>query len=279
MISQDEIRRNVLEAVGKVKETAPLTPSITNIVTMEYVADAQLAAGGLAVMVHLPDEGEAMVRAGSSFYFNVGTFSTVLAGTVPRAVQSLIGLSKPWVLDPVGIGIGGLRTDLLMMMRELSPSIIRGNASEIIYLASLWGLETGAAAGKVNGVETTETPDDAKAAAVSLARHIRGTVAVSGEVDLVTDGKVIVRAEGGSPLFTKVSGSGCSLGGVIAVYAAVADPFTASMAAVMAYNVAGSKAAKQAKGPASFKTAFLDELYCLTAEEIAAAPFNLEAAE
>lgn len=279
MISQEEVSRNVADAVRKVKEETPLVPSITNIVTMEYVADAQLAAGGLAVMVHLPDEGEAMARDGKAFYFNVGTFSTVLAGTMPRTIHLLFGLGKPWVLDPVGVGMGGLRTDILMMMRELSPTIIRGNASEIIYLASIWGLDIGDAEGKVNGVESTETPDMARTAAISLARHIKGTVAVSGAVDLVTDGKIVARAAGGSPLFTKVSGSGCSLGGVIAVYAAVTDSFTAAITAVLAYNAAGSKAALAAKGPASFKTAFLDELYSLTAEEIAEMPFVLEEAE
>ena len=40
-------------------------------------------------------------------------------------------LNKPWVLDPVAIGIGELRTDIIKKYKEYKPSIIRGNASEI----------------------------------------------------------------------------------------------------------------------------------------------------
>ena len=232
---------------------------------MELVANAQLAAGGSAAMVYLPDEGEGVAAAGESFYINLGTVMPFYAETLPRTVRALH--------DPVAIGIGSLRTELLRCFRAMPPAVVRGNASEIIALANLWGLDTGAAKGGVRGVDATDSVETARPAAEALASFIHGAVAVSGERDLVTDGTLTVRSEGGSKLFTKITGAGCSLGGVTAVYLAETSPFIAALTAVQAYNLAGTRAAREAKGPGSFTAAFLDALYAATPEEIAANPF------
>ena len=157
----------------------------------------------------------------------------------------------------------------------MPPAVVRGNASEIIALANLWGLDTGAAKGGVRGVDATDSVGAARPAAEALASFIDGAVAVSGEWDLVTDGTVTVRSEGGSPLFTKITGAGCSLGGVTAVYLAEASPFIAALTAVQAYNLAGTRAQREAKGPGSFRAAFLDALYRAKPGAIAENPFAL----
>ena len=74
------------------------------------------------------------------------------------------------------------------------------------------------------------------------------------------------------------TGFGCSLGGVAAVYATQADPFTAALAAVAHYNVAGTRAAAAADAPASFKVAFIDELYRAMPDDIANNPLRIEEA-
>ena len=182
------------------------------------------------------------------------------------------------MLDPVGIGIGSLRTQLIEAVRENPPAILRGNASEIIAVAELWGLagsETDDAGDGPRGVDSTDSVDAAERAAVACARFTGGAVAVSGTTDLVTDGAQVARLSGGSPLMTCITGSGCSLGGVCAVYACVADPFVAALAATAAYNLAGLRAAETCNGSGSFQVAFLDALYNLTAEEVAEAPLEL----
>ena len=140
-------------------------------------------------------------------------------------------------------------------------------------MANLWGLDSGVARDGVRGVDATDSVETARPAAEALASFIHGAVAVSGERDLVTDGTLTVRSEGGSKLFTKITGAGCSLGGVTAVYLAETSPFIAALTAVQAYNLAGTRAAREAKGPGSFTAAFLDALYAATPEEIAANPF------
>lgn len=272
-----EAMQKIADAVRDVRESVQLVGSITNGVTMDFVANAQLASGGSAAMVYLPDEAEYLVEASGAFYVNMGTLMPIYEQSVPAAVKKADVTHTPWVVDPVGIGIGSLRTKLLSDMAATKPSIIRGNASEVMALASLWGLSTGRS-GSVRGVDSTDPVSDAREAAIALAKWTGGAVAVSGEEDLVTDGHMVALGSGGSPIMEKVTGFGCSLGGVMAVYAASAEPFIAALAAVSLYNLAGARAATKAQAPASFKVAFLDELFAAQPEDVAASHFILQEA-
>ena len=264
MIDSEQLKQNVVKAVEEIRATNPMAGSITNTVTIDFVANAQLAVGGSAAMVYLPDEGEALVAGGGAIYLNMGTLFPIYEQTIPRAAKAAHDAGKPWVLDPVGLGIGSLRTQLVNELKQYKPAIVRGNASEIIALAGLWGLEGEAAdLSRVRGVDTTDTAD---------------AVVVSGEVDLITDGTTVAKSHGGSPLMSKITGCGCSQGGVLAVYACAADPFTAAVCGTAVYNVAGSRAAAVADAPASFKVAFIDELYRATAQDIANNQLDLEEA-
>jgi len=274
MKNETEIRQRIVEAARAVGRTNPLVGSITNSVTINLVANAQLAAGGSAAMVYLAEEGEFLAKAGGAFYINVGTIIPLYEESLPHTAKILRETGKPWVLDPVAVGIGTLRTKLLKLFKPYKPDVIRGNASEIMALAGLWELRDSGES-KVRGVDSTAEVLAAEAAAAALAGWTGGAVAVSGETDLVTDGRVAVLSRGGSPLLKKITGAGCSLGGVAAVYAAVTSPFIAALAATALYNLAGRRAEPKAAGPGSFQAAFLDELHKATPEDIADNPFEL----
>lgn len=279
MIEKSQIKKNVTAAAQRVRDTNPMAGSVTNTVTIDFVANAQLAVGGSAAMVYLPDEGECLVDAGNAVYLNMGTLFPIYSETIPRTARAAHESGKAWVLDPVGIGIGSLRTELLQELRPYKPTIVRGNASEIIALAGLWNLSgTAEDLSRARGVDSTDGVEAARAAAIALARFTGGAVAVSGEVDLVTDGAIVARSHGGSVLMSKITGCGCSQGGVLAVYATSADPFTAAVAGIAHYNIAGSRAAEQATAPASYKVAFIDELYRATPQDIAGNPLDVEEA-
>lgn len=276
MQTKEMIQQKMKEAVDRVREENPLAGSITNTVTINLVANAQLAVGGSAAMVYLPDEGECLAAAGSALYINVGTLLPVYEETLPRTARALHVQGRPWVLDPVGIGIGSLRTKLLQGFRDEKPTIIRGNASEIIALANLWQLESGQAADGVRGVDATDSVDAARRAAVSLARWTGGAVAVSGEHDLITDGQCTAFSYGGSHFMEKITGAGCSLGGVAAVYATAASPFIAALTASAIYNLAGKRAEAHCSGPGSFQVEFLDALYQASSADVAGNPLKIE---
>lgn len=275
-MTSDMLKQAIEQAAATVRQTNPLTPSITNTVTINFVANAQLAVGGSADMVYLPDEGEGLARICDAMYINVGTLFPIYAETLPKTAKTLHEEQKPWVLDPVAIGLGKMRTDLLTQFKEYKPSIIRGNASEIIALAGLWNVSGGSAVSDVRGVDSTDTVQAAKDAAMALASWTGGAVAVSGKEDLITDGKQVALSRGGSPMMPCITGTGCSLGGVMAVYAAAADPFVAAVTGAAVYNLAGSRAEQYVKGTGSFQTAFIDELYTARPADIAANPFTLE---
>lgn len=274
----DQYRDYIAAAVRTARATTPLSGSITNYVTIDFVANAQLAAGGSAAMVYLPDEGEALGAMSGSFYINVGTLLPSHEETMCRTATALCEHKTPWVLDPVGIGLGAVRGRILAHMKDHAPTIIRCNASEAIALADAWGLEGDYATSGVKGVDSTDEVDTARSAAIALARHVNGAVAVSGPVDLITDGQLVAHSQGGSPLMEKVTGFGCALGGVTAVYAACADPFTAALAGSAAFNCAATRAAAQTDVPANFKVTFIDELYRATPADIAANPLTIEEA-
>ncbi len=276
MIPNSDIKKQIIKAVEEVKQTNPMAGSITNSVTINFVANAQLAVGGSAAMVYLPDEGVFLAQAGGASYINVGTLLPIYEKSLPLMAKTLYDNKKAWVLDPVAVGIGEMRTQLLQTFKKYKPSIIRGNASEIIALAGLWELEGGTELSKVRGVDTTDEVRSAIPAAISLARWTNGAVAVSGQIDLITDGSQVAFSTGGSYLMTRITGAGCALGGVMAVYSAVAAPFVAALAGTAVFNLAGKRAESKVEGPGSFQTVFIDELYKASGVEIADNEFTLE---
>ena len=258
------LREQIAQAVNDVRETTPLAQSFTNFVTMNLVANAQLAAGGTAAMSFLPDDVIDTAEIAYKLHKN----------------------GKTWVLDPVAAGIGKTRTAILESFRTYPPTIVRGNASEIIALDAMWGLaqhDSTVPGTRPAGVEAVDEVDSAVDAAKRVARHLAkyspvgaGAVAVSGAVDLVTDGERVFRLPGGSAMMTKITGAGCSLGGVTATYLAVAEPLVAAISASLLYNRASEIAEAKSSGPGSFQVALLDALWNVTAEEVAASEIIID---
>lgn len=293
------IRQRVMNAVSTVRESTPLAQSFTNFVTINLVANAQLAAGGTAAMSYLPDDIIDTAQVARASYINVGTLLPFYADALDQITAYFHTASHPWVLDPVAAGIGSTRTRILSSFRENPPTVVRANASEVIALASIWGLDVPsttpaaddastddseadtaddapAAPTKPAGVEAVDDVDSSQAAAIAIARFLRATapnhraaVAVSGPVDLITDGDQVFRLFGGDAMMTKITGAGCALGGVTATYLAVCDPLVAALSAGLLFNRASEAAATSSSGPGSFQTAFLDALWNAGARDVA----------
>lgn len=287
LATDDPLRARIREAAQTVRDTTPLAQSFTNFVTINLVANAQLAAGGAAAMSFLPDDiADGEVASGAS-YINVGTLLPFYEDALEEIARHFHTDHHRWVLDPVAAGLGTTRTDILKSFKVAPPTIIRGNASEIIKLREMWELpldggsndDTSEQSSGPVGVESADDVEAAEDSARVLARFIakgdakgQGAVAVSGETDLVTDGEHTYRLPGGSAMMTKITGAGCSLGGVTATYLAVADPLIAALAASALYNRASETGEANSHGPGSFQVAFLDGLWSTTSEQIAASP-------
>ncbi|MDN5895539.1 MAG: hydroxyethylthiazole kinase [Nocardioides sp.] len=241
------------ELLPRVRETQPLVQCLTNSVTTNFVANALLAVGASPAMVDIPEEAGLLARSAGALLVNLGTPSGEQREAMLEAATAANDAATPWVLDPVGVGALPIRTELAQRLAGLRPTVIRGNASEIRALAGH------GAGGK--GVDASDEVDDARSPAVELAQSTGAVIAVSGAVDLITDGHTVVRIANGDPLFTKITGAGCALGAVIAAFAAVGDDYlAAAVAACAAYGIAGEFAAHGADRPGSFAVALLDSL-------------------
>ncbi|QHC67032.1 hydroxyethylthiazole kinase [Rathayibacter sp. VKM Ac-2759] len=237
----------------------PLVQCITNAVVTGFTANSLLALGASPAMCDLPGEAGVFAEIASATLVNLGTPGAEQRDGAREAVAAAQRSGTPWVLDPVAVGPLPVRTALAAELLEARPAIIRGNASEILALAGL------GAGGR--GVDAVDGAEDALEAAFALARRTGGAVAVSGAVDVVTDGATVIRITGGHPLLTRVTGGGCALGAVMAAFLGTgADPLASAVAASVVWGVAAERAAVTAAGPGSFAVALLDELAALDAD-------------
>lgn len=251
----------IADLLSAVRDRAPLVQCITNTVVTNVTANALLALGAAPAMADLPGEAGPFAAIASGVLINLGTpYAEQREGAV-EAAASANAAGTPWVLDPVAVGALAVRTELAARLLEHRPTIVRGNASEIIAVA-------GQGAGG-RGVDATDDVDASLPAATALAARTGGVVAVSGAVDLVTDGERTVRVSNGTPLLTRITGGGCALGAVIAAFASVDDdPLATTVAAVASYTIAAELAAEGDPGPGSFQPRFLDALDALRPADI-----------
>jgi len=250
------------DALHAMRAARPLVQNITNYVAMTISANALLAVGASPAMVHASEEVDDFVAISNALVINIGTLSPTWIEGMQRAAKRAVSLGKPWVLDPVGCGATKFRTDFAVEMSRAGPSIIRGNASEIMSLA-------GAAGAGGKGVDSTASSDAALEAGKALARASGAVVAITGETDYVTDGTSVVAITGGSPLMPLSTALGCALSATVAAFAAVRPPFEAAVAALAVYGAAGAAAATRVTGPGHLPAELCDALYVVDADMIA----------
>ena len=258
-------------AVAAVRSQRPLVHNITNYVVMNNSANALLAIGASPVMAHWEDEMAEMTAIAGALVINIGTLDSRWISGMKAAGMAASRRGTPIVLDPVGAGATSQRTAAVVELIELcKPTIIRGNGSEIMTVASAWSKHLGSSAqdaeesSRSKGVDSSASSDDAVQAAIRLAQQSGAVVVISGATDYITDGKVVHTVEGGDEIMTAVTGMGCTATALTGAFAAVCkDPMTAAVAAMAVMSAAGEKAAAQARGNGSMQMHFLDELYNL----------------
>lgn len=237
----------------------PLVHCMTNDVVQTFTANVLLALGASPAMVIDAGEAAQFSAIASSLLINVGTLTQPRAQAMRAAVESANHNNTPWTLDPVAVGALSLRSDFCRDLLILHPAAIRGNASEIMALA-------GQSAGG-RGVDTTDTTAAALPAAQRLARESGAIVAVTGEVDYITDGQRTLMAQGGAPLMTRVVGTGCALSAVVAACCALPGDRLENIAGACALMKYAGQQAAHGRGPGSFIPAFLDALYVMNEEK------------
>jgi len=252
----------ISQALLKVRTRSPLVHNITNYVAMNNSANALLSVGASPVMAHAINEVEDMVGIASSLVLNMGTLSETWVDAMILAGKKAIEIGIPVVFDPVGVGATPYRTHVAQQIIETcKPTVIRGNASEIMALCNS-NLTT-------KGVDSTAKSNAALDSAKLLSKSTKAIVVISGEVDYIIDGEKVAKICNGNTLMAKVTGMGCTATAIIGAFvAAEEDVFLATVSAMAVMGITGEIAAQQSKGPGSMQMNFLDILSTLTEEQI-----------
>lgn len=257
-----ELARKAGENLRTIRKQKPLVHNITNFVVMNYTANALLACGASPVMAHATEEVVEMVSLAGALVLNIGTLTPYWVDSMLKAGRRANELHTPIILDPVGAGATKLRTDSAKeIIDALSIQVVRGNASEVLSL-----MREGS---RTKGVDAIHSVDEAADAAVSLAKELNTTLAITGEVDLITDGEGIYRVSNGHELMGYMTGSGCTATAIIGAFLAVDnDPVEATTTALAYFGLAGERAAAKAHAPGTFQMALLDALYTMGEKEL-----------
>ncbi len=265
----DVLDRNAVgAALERVRRERPLVHLITNLVTMNVVADALRALGARPVMASACEEVAEVTAAANALVLNLGTPAPERLRAMRLSGELARARGIPIVFDPVGVGASRYRTtwarQFLMLVR---PDVIRGNAGEVAALAGRTGT--------VSGVDTVVDASrgagdlDPAAEARQVAQRWKTTVASTGVPNWVSDELRAVAVENGHPFLPLVTGTGDMASALIGACLSVeGDSFVAAAGGLLALGLAGEHAGTEAHGPGSFRAALLDALHGLTAQQV-----------
>ena len=274
----DTIKDEITMLTEKLRKESPLTHCITNVVTVRDCANAVLAIGGSPIMANAPEEAEEIVSIANSLLINIGTLTKQQIQTMKKAAKQATKQDKPFILDPVGIGISKIRNETpIEIIKESKPTIIRGNLSEIKAIAMFYGiLEECTTAKGVDAADTDvineDTLNNNAEIVKNIAKKLEVTIAVSGPIDIISDGKTVYAIRNGDSMMSNITGTGCMLGCLMASYAAVSNALLAALTATTVMGIAGQLAAdkimKNNEATGFFGVYMIDELSLINAEKI-----------
>lgn len=266
----EQILKTMLE---NVRAKTPLVHNITNYVTVNDVANVLLAAGGSPIMSDDADDVEDITSICGGLNINIGTLnkntipSMFLAGRKANALGHIV------LLDPVGAGASRLRTDTAnRLMREVRFDAVRGNISEIKTLCTGSGTTKGVDADAVDAVMEANL-DDGVALVKAFARQAGCIIAVTGAIDLVSDGERCWCIRNGRPEMSRITGTGCQLSALTTAFL-VANPghkLEAAAAAVCTMGLAGEIAwanMQPGDGNSTYRNRIIDAIFNMTGDAL-----------
>lgn len=249
-----------------VRTRAPLVHNITNYVTVNDVANILLACGGSPIMSDDMEEVEEITSICGGLSINIGTLNQRTIPAMLAAGKKSNALGHPVLLDPVGAGASALRTQTARRLaEEIRFTVIRGNISEIKAMVAGGGSTKGVDADMADAV-TEEKLEQAVAFAKAAAERYGAIVAITGAIDLVSDGKTCYVIRNGRPEMGRITGTGCQLSGLLTAFltANPGNELEAAAAAVVAMGLAGEigwNNCAPADGNATYRSRIIDAVY------------------
>ncbi len=238
----------------------PLIHCITNPISISQCANAVLAMGGRPIMAEHPKEVEEITRTASAVMLNIGNITDVRMESIALSAKYCRENDIPFVLDIVGMACSALRRKYVDNLLNIAvPSVIKGNYSEIKALCggySTIGVDS-------ENIDISEIDN----ISVMLARKYGTVILASGKTDIITDGDRLFHVSNGTLQLSAVTGTGCMLGAVCAVFSAVGNPLVSAAASAAVMGICGELSITD-KGNGTFMTSLMDTLSTVTDSEI-----------
>ena len=246
--------RDIKEIRKKVREKRPLIHCITNPISINQCANTVLSMGARPIMAEHPLEAAEITETASALMLNIANITDARMKSVRISAQTAVQNNIPFILDIVGISCSTLRREYVhSLIKDFSPTVIKGNYSEICALYDSGYKSSGVDAHSSATIEKTVN------AAVSSAKKYNSVILASGKRDIVTDGKKLLFADNGTSRLGEITGTGCMLGALAAAYLSCSDGFSAAAAACVVLGICGETASVH-QGMGSFSTALFDAL-------------------
>lgn len=257
--------------IENVRKNAPLVHNITNYVTVNDVANILLACGASPIMADDSADVEDITSVCGGLNINIGTLNRNTVPSMLLAGKKANELGHKVLLDPVGAGAGTFRTETaLKLLKEIRFDVVRGNISEIKTIA----LGTGKTRGVDASMDDVVTEDNLESS-ISLIEHLAADlgciIAVTGAIDLVSDGKKCYVIRNGRPEMGKITGTGCQLSGLMTAFltANPGNELEAAAASVAAMGLAGEigwSHMESYEGNATYRSRIIDAIYHMDGE-------------
>lgn len=264
--SEEKGKTMLGNCIEEVRRTMPLVHNITNYVTVNDVANVLLACGGSPIMSDEPEEVADITSICGGLNINIGTLNKRSVEAMKIAGRKAAESGHAILLDPVGAGASALRTDTAVELMKYIPfTAIRGNISEIKTLAFGSGTTRGVDADVADAV-TEENLESAVGFVKEFAQKTGSIIAVTGAIDLVSDGQKCYVIRNGRKEMGKITGTGCQLSGMMTAFI-TANPehkLEAAAAAVCTMGLAGEigwSRMQPGDGNASYRVKIIDAIY------------------
>ncbi|KAF8428738.1 Hydroxyethylthiazole kinase family-domain-containing protein [Tirmania nivea] len=268
ILSEEHIPQSACDLIRSIPTHTPLVHHITNSVVKDFSANVTLAIGASPIMSENLMELKDLAAITSGFVLNMGTSLPEFELVAAKAIVENNRKGNPIVFDPVGAGATKWRRELSHRLVEVGYfDVIKGNRGEILTIAGtenivMRGVDDASVDGEMSSHDLARVVRD-------LALRENNTIVMTGESDIISNGMSTYVIHNGHPWQARVTGTGCSLGSVLAAALSVTPKIgpvacstdtklSAVISGMLLYNIAAERAAKRAQGPASWKVAFLD---------------------
>ena len=245
----------------KMQENRHTIHCLVSPLVANEMANVLLSLGQSPFMAEYYKEVYEVSKNSDGLLVNMATINESKLAGINQALKSAKENLIPICLDPVGASATKVRLDSCLYYLDKYPiNILKGNFSEIY---SLYHQKITTKGVDSKDISLSQMIDICQ----KLATKYDLLVAATGKTDIICDKDQTIILKNGDEMLTKITGTGCLLGGLMAATSSFEMSLDALALAISILNISAELACKD-KGMASFKLSLMDEISLMTSKKI-----------